>query len=180
MAEEFTLQEALFFSCKRRRLSTMKIVLILIGAAWVVCATVEAGKGKACKSVWFLVYTHHVRVIFNWFSKEILYCINFFLHYSPQLVQESRATLNQSNLSFVLLCALWGARHVWFQHQGLLEPRLSLNTCDWKLLRVTWPDSSGPVRYLPSTFELWTRQFQVVELPRRFFPSCSKVLTYVL
>ncbi|RMX46510.1 hypothetical protein pdam_00023272 [Pocillopora damicornis] len=26
----------------------MKIVLILIGAAWVVCATVEAGKGKAC------------------------------------------------------------------------------------------------------------------------------------
>ena len=51
MAEDFTLQEALFFSCKRRRLSTMKIALILIGAAWVVCATVEAGKGKARKSV---------------------------------------------------------------------------------------------------------------------------------
>ena len=50
-AEELTLQEALFFSCKRRRLSTMKIALILIGAAWVVCATVEAGKGKARKSV---------------------------------------------------------------------------------------------------------------------------------
>ena len=30
----------------------MKIALILIGAAWMVCATVEAqGKGKASKSV---------------------------------------------------------------------------------------------------------------------------------
>ena len=51
-AEELTLQEALFFSCKRRRLSTMKIALILIAAAWMVCATVGAqGKGKASKSV---------------------------------------------------------------------------------------------------------------------------------
>ena len=71
----------------------------------------------------------------------------------------------------MLLCALWGTRHVWFQHQGLLEPRLSLNTWDRKLLRVTWPDSSGPVRYLPSTFELWTRQFQVVELFSFLFKS---------
>ena len=28
----------------------MKIAMILIGAAWMVCATVEAGKGKARKS----------------------------------------------------------------------------------------------------------------------------------
>ena len=49
--EEFTAQEALFFRCKRRHLYTMKIALILIGAAWMVCATVEAGKGKARKSV---------------------------------------------------------------------------------------------------------------------------------
>ena len=57
----------------------MKIALILIGAAWMVCATVEAqGKGKASKSVLFLVYTHHVGVIFNWLFKVILYYINFF------------------------------------------------------------------------------------------------------
>ena len=41
---------SLFLRCKRRHLSTMKIAMILIGAAWMVCATVEAGKGKARKS----------------------------------------------------------------------------------------------------------------------------------
>ena len=51
LAEEFTLQEALFFWCKRRHLSTMKIALYLIGAAWMVYVLVDAGKGKARKSV---------------------------------------------------------------------------------------------------------------------------------
>ena len=35
--------------------------------------------------------------------------------------------------------------------------------------RVTWPYSSGHVRRLPSTFYFRARQFQVLELPRRFF-----------
>ena len=52
--------------------------------------------------------------------------------------------------------------------------------CDRKRLGLTWPDSSGHVRRLPSTFELRARQFQVLELPRSFFPSCSKVIAYVL
>ena len=65
-------------------------------------------------------------------------------------------------------------------YYGVLDPRLFLNTFDRKRLGVTWPDFSCHARRLSYTFELPARQFQVVELPRRFFSSCWKVLKYIL
>ena len=109
-------------------------------------------------------------MIFNWLFTVILYCINFFFHYSLQLAKKTRTTLNQSNLSFVLLFALKGALHAYFQLKGVLDPRFFLNTCDRKLLRVTWPDSCGDVRRLPSTFT-WTlgKAVSVSWTPSTFF-----------
>ena len=93
----------------------MKIAMILIGAAWMVCATVEAGKGKARKSAYFLVYTHYVGVIFNRLSKTILYCINFFSSLLSLTSLENSHHLKPIE-PFELLCALRRARHVYFQH----------------------------------------------------------------
>ena len=83
-------------------------------------------------------------------------------------------TLNRLSDAFT---TLFLNMHIYF---GVLDARLFLNTFDRKRLGVTWPDFSGHVRRLSYTFELCARQFQVVELPRRFFSSCWKVLTYIL
>ena len=70
----------------------------------------------------------------------------------------------------MLLFALKGALHAYFQLKGVLDPRFFLNTCDRKLLRVTWPDSCGDVRRLPSTFT-WTlgKAVSVSWTPSTFF-----------